>query len=48
MEIGTCVVTLTDKLATDGLDKVFMPKGPVGTVFFRLEEDTGFVPRELV
>jgi len=32
MEIGTCVVTLTDKLATDGLNKVFIPKGTNGTV----------------
>ncbi len=32
MKIGACIVTLVDKLATDGLDKVFIPKGTVGMV----------------
>lgn len=32
MEIGTRVIALTDKLATDGLGKVFIPKGTGGTV----------------
>ncbi len=32
MEIGSCVVTLIDKMTTEGVEELLVPKGTKGTV----------------